>query len=296
MEKELHRNSQEYKVLRSTTSKEVKPKALSFSVIEKILNALSQVNNVEAIKKSVQANVVKEFKNQVPKLLLKAISDAIKKNLVNLSQSTPTPTIDPTKYELTHQLYERMFQTTTYLKHNKHHALYDSLQESMQVDKLQRQKGAGESSFKKVKAQDDSPHYERGDDAEEPRQEEELEHRVQSELVDAEDELEEHKLLNGLVVLFGKCMKKFLNKGKITKEDLEGPAFELLKKRFKNNVELEYNMELCHLALTYKIDWANPEGNRFHDDLSKQLPLVGPLMWSLSVGLDGNNNGDLIEF
>ncbi|GJY10720.1 hypothetical protein Tco_0378905 [Tanacetum coccineum] len=142
---------------------------------------------------------------------------------------------------------------------------------------------------------------ERGDDVEEQRQEEELEHEVQSEvlgkhnlavfqettkellvqswfieLVDAEEEPEEHKLLNGLVVLFGKCMNKFLNKYNITKEDLEGPLFKLLKKIFKNSVELEYNIEQCHFALTDKIDLANPEGNRFHDDLSKPLPLVGP--------------------
>ncbi|GKC58378.1 hypothetical protein Tco_1085976 [Tanacetum coccineum] len=33
------------------------------------------------------------------------------------------------------------------------------------------------------------------------------------------------------------------NQDNITKADLEGPAFELLKNRFKNSVELEYNME-----------------------------------------------------
>ncbi|GKB94112.1 hypothetical protein Tco_0980249 [Tanacetum coccineum] len=104
---------------------------------------------------------------------------------------------------------------------------------------MKRRKSAGGSSSKKGKAQDDSPHYGRGDDAEEPRQ-------------------------------------KFLNKDKITKEALEGPAFELLQKRFKNSVDLEYNWEQCHLALTNKIDWANPEGHRSHADLSKPLPLVGP--------------------
>ncbi|GJY75778.1 hypothetical protein Tco_0480894 [Tanacetum coccineum] len=96
------------------------------------------------------------------------------------------------------------------------------------------------------------------------------------ELIDAEEEPEEHELLNGSVVMFGTCMKKLLNKDKITKEALEGPAFELLQKRFKNSVDLEYNLEHCHLALTDKIDWANPEGHRFHGDLSKPLPLVGP--------------------
>ncbi|GJZ32910.1 hypothetical protein Tco_0578346, partial [Tanacetum coccineum] len=209
-------------------------------------------NNAEAIKKSVQAIVVKEFKTQVPKLLPKAVSDAIKKNPVNLFQSTTTPTVDPTEYELKHQLYEKMFQTTVNMKLNKHHDLYDALQESMKVNEIQaqfgsaktstkkqshddqdplenhegekkmkKQKGVGVSLSKKGKAQDDYPHYERGDDAKGPRHEEGHKHEVQS--------------------------------------------------------ELEYNMEQYHLALTNKIDWANLEENRFHDDLSKHLPLVGPL-------------------
>ncbi|GJT10293.1 hypothetical protein Tco_0857335 [Tanacetum coccineum] len=196
-----------------------------------------------------------------------------------------------------------MFETTAHLKHDKHHALYDALQESIQVDELQarfgsektsikkrshddhdppknregeksmkRQKGTGGSSSKKGKAKEDTSNYERVEDAKEPRQEKEQEHK----LVEAEEEPEEHELQNGSVVMFDKCMKKFLNKDKFTKEDLEGPAFGLLKNRFKNIVELEYNIEQCHLALIEKIDWANPEGNRFHDDLSKPLSLVGP--------------------
>ncbi|GJU81020.1 hypothetical protein Tco_1283385 [Tanacetum coccineum] len=70
-----------------------------------------------------------------------------------------------------------------------------------------------------------------------------------NELVDAEEEPKENELQN--------C--------------------SLLKGRFKNSVELQYNLEQCRFALLDKIDWANLEGYRFHDDLSQPLPLVGPL-------------------
>nr|GEW61195.1 hypothetical protein [Tanacetum cinerariifolium] len=43
-----------------------------------------------------------------------------------------------------------------------------------------------------------------------------------------------------------------------------------------NNIELEYNLEPCYLALTDQIDWANPEGGKCPYDLSKPLPLQGP--------------------
>nr|GEU69647.1 ribonuclease H-like domain-containing protein [Tanacetum cinerariifolium] len=63
---------------------------------------------------------------------------------------------------------------------------------------------------------------------------------------------------------------------KLTKEDLEGLTFTLLKGNFSNNIELEYNLEQCYLALTDQIDWASPEGERYPYDLSKPLPLQGP--------------------
>ncbi|GJY49822.1 hypothetical protein Tco_0439778 [Tanacetum coccineum] len=94
-------------------------------------------------------------------------------------------------------------------------------------------------------------------------------------LVDVEEEPDKHEYKNGSVVIFGKLVKKIFKKDKITKEDVEGP-FELLKGTCKNIIKLEYNMEQCHLALIYKIDWTNPESDRFHHDLSKPLPLTGP--------------------
>ncbi|GJT78665.1 hypothetical protein Tco_1045390 [Tanacetum coccineum] len=43
-----------------------------------------------------------------------------------------------------------------------------------------------------------------------------------------------------------------------------------------SNIELEYNFQECFNALTYKLDWNNPKGDRYPFDLSKPLPLQGP--------------------
>nr|GEU77437.1 hypothetical protein [Tanacetum cinerariifolium] len=56
--------------------------------------------------------------------------------------------------------------------------------------------------------------------------------------------------------------------------NLEGPAFELLKKRFRNNIELEYNMEQCHLTLIDRIDWTNPEEYLRHMNEYKKYSLL----------------------
>ncbi|GKA67551.1 hypothetical protein Tco_0767468 [Tanacetum coccineum] len=44
-------------------------------------------------------------------------------------------------------------------------------------------------------------------------------------------------------------------------------------------------LDRCHLAMTDKMDWTNPEGERFHNDMSKPLPLVVTLLevYALSV-------------
>ncbi|GKD40821.1 hypothetical protein Tco_1261028 [Tanacetum coccineum] len=65
------------------------------------------------------------------------------------------------------------------------------------------------------------------------------------------------------------CLK--LNK--ITKVDLVGPVFNILKGTYKSCVELEYNMEECYRALTDQLDWEKPEGHKSLTDMSKPLPL-----------------------
>ncbi|GJQ98534.1 integrase, catalytic region, zinc finger, CCHC-type containing protein [Tanacetum coccineum] len=60
---------------------------------------------------------------------------------------------------------------------------------------------------------------------------------------------------------------------KLTKADLVGPVYNLLKGTCKTCVELEYNIEECYRALFNQLDWNNPEGNRCPYDLSKPFPL-----------------------
>ncbi|GKB46227.1 hypothetical protein Tco_0896980 [Tanacetum coccineum] len=62
-------------------------------------------------------------------------------------------------------------------------------------------------------------------------------------------------------------------KDKITKADLEGLAFKLLKRTCRNNIELEYNLEHCYLTLSDQLDLVNPKGDRCPYALSKPLPL-----------------------
>ncbi|GKE49458.1 hypothetical protein Tco_1480716 [Tanacetum coccineum] len=64
-----------------------------------------------------------------------------------------------------------------------------------------------------------------------------------------------------------------LKLNKITRADLVGPVFNLLKGTCKSCVELEYNIEECYRALIDQLDWENPEGHKSPIDMSKPLTL-----------------------
>ncbi|GKA83723.1 hypothetical protein Tco_0805318 [Tanacetum coccineum] len=69
---------------------------------------------------------------------------------------------------------------------------------------------------------------------------------------------------------------------KITKADLVGPVYKLLKGICKSNIKLKYNMDQCYNAITDQLDWTNPKGDRCPYNLSKPLPLQEMIskLWS----------------
>ncbi|GKE86899.1 hypothetical protein Tco_1560641 [Tanacetum coccineum] len=59
----------------------------------------------------------------------------------------------------------------------------------------------------------------------------------------------------------------------LTQAHLVEPVYELLKGTCTSIIELEYNMEDYFKALIDKLDWNNPERDRYPFDLTKPLPL-----------------------
>ncbi|GKD46912.1 hypothetical protein Tco_1271557 [Tanacetum coccineum] len=76
---------------------------------------------------------------------------------------------------------------------------------------------------------------------------------------------------------FSKYVLNGLKIENLTQDILLGHAFNLLKGTCSSSIKLEYNFQECFNALTNKLDLNNPEGDRYPFDLSKPLPLQGPL-------------------
>ncbi|GJY42984.1 hypothetical protein Tco_0431197 [Tanacetum coccineum] len=74
--------------------------------------------------------------------------------------------------------------------------------------------------------------------------------------------------------LLKRCL--WIGKEELSKADLEGPTFMMVKGFHENSISLQFQMEECHKLLTNQIDLVNPEGHRIVPDISNPLPLGGP--------------------
>nr|GEY37175.1 hypothetical protein [Tanacetum cinerariifolium] len=75
---------------------------------------------------------------------------------------------------------------------------------------------------------------------------------------------------------FIKWFCKRIGKKKLSKSDLEGPAFKVVKAFYENSISLQFQIEECHRLLTDQVNLVNPEGHRLMPDVNKPLPLGGP--------------------
>ncbi|GJX96123.1 hypothetical protein Tco_0351921 [Tanacetum coccineum] len=91
---------------------------------------------------------------------------------------------------------------------------------------------------------------------------------------------------------FSKYVLNRLKIDNLTQDILLGPAYNLLKGTCSSSIELEYHFQECFNALTDRLDWNNPEGDRYPFDLSKPLHLQGHL-GHLTVAADYFFNNEL---
>ncbi|GJY46949.1 hypothetical protein Tco_0436012 [Tanacetum coccineum] len=79
----------------------------------------------------------------------------------------------------------------------------------------------------------------------------------------------------GTTFEFSNFFKHRLQKDTLTKADLEGPVYQLLKGTCRSCIELEYHLEQHYLTFFKQLDWINPEGDSTPKDFNNPLPLYG---------------------
>ncbi|GKF35052.1 hypothetical protein Tco_0108252, partial [Tanacetum coccineum] len=151
------------------------------------------------------------------------------------------------KYELKNILYAKMHKSHSHLTRDIHQELYDALTWSMLLDEATMKGGDKPDTVLKKR--------DYGDDQDE----------------DPSAGSNQGKMTKKRRFNESESSKK--TSTHITRADLAGPVFNLLKGTCKSCVELEYNMEECYYTLTDQLDCANPEGHKSPVDMSKPLPL-----------------------
>ncbi|GKB88446.1 hypothetical protein Tco_0960718 [Tanacetum coccineum] len=98
--------------------------------------------------------------------------------------------------------------------------------------------------------------------------------------------------LMATLIDFSKYVLNRLKIDNLTQDILLGPAYHLLKVTCSSSIELEYHFQECFNTLTDRLNWNNPQGDRYPFDLSKPLPLQGH-PGHLNVAADYFFNNDL---
>ncbi|GJW86445.1 hypothetical protein Tco_0161785 [Tanacetum coccineum] len=100
----------------------------------------------------------------------------------------------------------------------------------------------------------------------------------------AHQDPDENKLHNKIddIGSFIRWYCRRIRKEELSKADLEGPSFMMVKGFHENNISLQFQMEECHKLLTNQIDLVNPEGHRIVPDINNPLPLGGPSAYDIT--------------
>nr|GEV66350.1 hypothetical protein [Tanacetum cinerariifolium] len=166
-----------------------------------------------------------------------------------------------------------MNASKSFAKHPKHNALYEALMESMLVDKDDMDTLAMDPATKTKRRYDDA--YK--DPSARPKQVQAVDNAPEqpwfNDLLSAKKDLLTFDELLATTIDFSKFAMNTLKIDKLTKAELVGPVYKLLKGTCLNNIKLEYIMEECYKALADQLNWENLKGNQCLFDLSKPLPL-----------------------
>ncbi|GJR85373.1 hypothetical protein Tco_0209384 [Tanacetum coccineum] len=226
-------------------------------------------------------NLEQEFEKSTSEIL------KIKKEMAE-KQKMPRYTIKSTdkaslkEYDQKSALYQTMHENKSFNRNPANHRLYHALMKALIEDENAMDKGVAnisESSKKpsttkeapKGKAPSKGSKTGKSASAKEPVEEPNAEVVMDDAVNTAGEDVNGSSNLQGLLLLIriGTSVKLYL----VNLNSL-GPAYNLLKGTCSSSIKLEYNFQECFNALTDKLDWNNPEGDRYTFDLSKPLPFV----------------------
>ncbi|GJZ42437.1 hypothetical protein Tco_0589323 [Tanacetum coccineum] len=231
-----------------------------------------QDNTVQGLSSKVFTLELRDLPHKIDETINEAVKEAIQ---IVLQAPLKEHFRDLSEADMKEIIHDRMFESGTYRSQPEHVALYEALEASIErdnrdeflakKDKSSKQKSIphSEQLVKEVPIVDDVniSDSEDTDTAHLPK----IKTRPDwLKLVPEEDRPKTPE-------------PDWIGKSKLSKADLEGPAYKVVRAFHLNIISLQFQMEECRLLLTDKIDLVNPKGNRLVPNVGKPLSLGGPL-------------------
>ncbi|GJV29602.1 hypothetical protein Tco_1386050 [Tanacetum coccineum] len=245
------------------------------SDLEKQFEAWKQVDHSKVIEELVQANIINEVKNQLPKFLPKVVSDVINPRIESIvchneaiARGEANPDKVLRKRDRGDDQDEDPSTGPNQGKKTKRRRTKES--ESSKKSSTIKETSKGNTPPKASKT-DKYVHTE--ESVAEPTKEVTMdaeENPTNDDVVNDTNQPQEQTWFNDLVssekgpltfdelmatpIDFSKFVMNRLKLDKITKANLVGPVYKLLKGTYRSSIELEYNLEECYKALSDRLD------------------------------------------
>ncbi|GJR37899.1 hypothetical protein Tco_1213583 [Tanacetum coccineum] len=188
-----------------------------------------------------------------------------------------------------------MNETKSFNINPANHALYHALMEALIEDENAMDKGVADTVNHYKRPHDDDKDDNK-DPSAIPNQEEPIKEPIVGVVMDDLETNADEDVVNDVDRPQDDVAPKTNKTSKYTwfKQPLRPPTLdpEWNKRTCTSSIELEYNIEECFKALTDRLDWNNPEGDRCPFDLTKPLPLKGRL-GHLTIVVEYFFNNDL---
>ncbi|GJW61842.1 hypothetical protein Tco_0111177 [Tanacetum coccineum] len=225
------------------------------------VDALTKVDHFEVIEESVQSNVSNEVRNQIPKFLPKVVSEFVE------------PRLERTIRDVLKMNPPNIFKSSSstsidsFTEYELKNLLYDKIQKSELYNTHNKHLDLYNALIGSI-----------GLDKAIAKGEIDATKVLKKRRHDDEDEdrpADSEKIKNRSSPL--QKVKLHLNLPKLAN---------------LSSIELEYHLEQRYLTFSKQMDWTNPKGDRCRYDLSKPLPLQGPL-GHLTIPVNFFFNNDL---
>ncbi|GKC47793.1 hypothetical protein Tco_1065515 [Tanacetum coccineum] len=242
-----------------------------------------QDNTVQGLSSRVFTLELRDLPYKIDETVNEAVKEAVQ---IELQAPLKERFRDLSEANMKEILHDWMFESGSYRSQPEHVALYEALEASMERDNRDEFLAEKDKSRKRCQDDQDPP----SPPTKESEQKTPSSSSKQKSVPHFKQPVDEVPIPDDVNILNSEDTDtthlpkiktrpdwlKPIGKSNLSKADLEGLAYKVVRAFHLNIISLQFEMEECHLLLTDQVDLVSSKGHRVVPDVSKPLPLGGP--------------------